>query len=104
MIKDHQLLMRIQYLLLLRGLSDAEYQGGLAARHFVLEAALVVAADDLRAVSEGRLVKHRPVEGNPALPREGGEDQETPEPDKRLTLGERLGRCLLTMFVCSSSM
>jgi hypothetical protein len=48
----------------------------------------VVAADDLRAASEGRLIKHRPVEGDAALPREGGEDQETPEPDKRLTLGE----------------
>ena len=64
----------------------------------------MVAADDLRAASEGRLVKHRPVEGDAALPREGGEDQETPEPDKRLTLGEDLGRCLLTMFVCSSFM
>ena len=81
MIQDHHLLMRIQYLLLLSGLPDAEYERGLPAAHLVLEAALMIAADDLRPVSEGRLVQHRPVEGRTALAREGCEDQETSEPN-----------------------
>ena len=73
--------MRIQYLLLLGGLPDAEYERGLLAAHLVLEAALMIAADDLRPVSEGRLVQHLPVEGHTALAREGREDQETSEPN-----------------------